>query len=91
MSYDMEKSIKDIVQKKRLKKWKENGVMAFYRKYESMCVLVAANFGMEPVEIELEYTVKKVLLSNRINETTNDASKTINLNSCDVVVLEMER
>lgn len=68
-----------------------DGVMAFYRKDESMCVLVAANFGMEPVEIGLEYSFKKVLLSNRINETTDHTSKTINLNSCDVVVLELER
>ena len=68
-----------------------DGVMAFYRKDESMCVLVAANFGMEPVEMGLEYSFKKVLLSNRINETTDHTRKTIKLNSCDVIVLELER
>ena len=42
-----------------------DGIMAFYRKDDSAHILVAANFGKKPVDIELEYMLKKVLLANR--------------------------
>lgn len=67
----------------------KDDIMAFYRENESARVLIAANFGLEPVEIELEGTVKRVLLSNRMNEKINHENHMINLNSCDVVVLEL--
>ncbi len=68
-----------------------NGIMAFYREDESTRVLIATNFGIEPVKIELEYTPKRVLLSNRENETTNPTRNTIKLNSCDAIVIELAK
>lgn len=68
-----------------------DGIMAFYREDESTRVLIATNFGIEPVKIELEYTPKRVLLSNRENETTNPTRNTIKLNSCDAIVLELAK
>lgn len=71
--------------------------MAFYRSLdgeenqEPECsrkrVLVAANFGKEPVELPLEYRVKKMLLSNL---PENQIGEKLMLAGCGVVVLECE-
>ena len=63
-------------------------VMAFYRENENQRMLVAANFGEEPVELKLEYAVKRVALSNK-NKVENPG-QTITLNSCEVIVLECD-
>lgn len=68
-----------------------DGVMAFYREDESTRVLVATNFGMEPVEVELEDPVKNVVLSNRTKEKINATNQMLKLDSCDAVVLELVR
>ena len=57
-----------------------DGVMAFYRKDESKCILVAANFGKDAATIKLKSEIEKVWLSNRIDGTVD----------CEVVVLELE-
>lgn len=66
-----------------------DGIMAFYRKDDSAHILVAANFGKKPVDIELEYMLKKVLLANRFHEEIGGTIGTIRLDSCDAVVLEL--
>lgn len=66
-----------------------DGIMAFYRKDDSARILVAANFGKKPVDIELEYMLKKVLLANRSHEEIGGTIGTIRLDSCDAVVLEL--
>ena len=67
-----------------------DGVMAFYRKDESKCILVAANFGMDAATIKLKSGIKKVWLSNRAEEMADCEADTLNLRSCEVVVLELE-
>lgn len=57
-------------------------------------VLVAANFGREAVSLQLEYPVKKVLLSNRTKlsaraEELTLQAQTLILESCEAVVLEV--
>lgn len=63
-------------------------VMAFYRENDDKRMLVAANFGEEPVELKLEYPVKHIALSNK-NKVENPGQK-ITLNSCEVIVLECD-
>ncbi len=69
-------------------------IMAYYRIDEEKRMLVAANFGKEPVEIGLEYPVKKVVLSNQNKESPTKIQRPENpehvlrLESCEVVVLE---
>lgn len=65
-------------------------VMAFYRKDESKCILVAANFGKDAVTIKLKSEIEKVCLSNRIDGTVDCEKDSLNLRSCEVVVLELE-
>ncbi len=61
-------------------------IMAYYRADENRKILVAANFGEEPAEIELEFPVKRIVLSNTgKREVTEQAVK---LESCEVIVLE---
>lgn len=60
--------------------------MAFYRKDENQRILVAANFGKETEELELEYSVKCVILSNKNN--TEIPTQILKLESCEVIVLE---
>ena len=48
-----------------------DGVMAFYRKDESKCILVAANFGKDAATIKLKSEIEKVWLSNRIDGTVD--------------------
>ena len=67
-----------------------DGVMAFYRKDESKCILVAANFGKDAVTIKLKSEIEKVWLSNRIDGTVDCEKDSLNLRSCEVVVLELE-
>ena len=67
-----------------------DGVMAFYRKDESKCILVAANFGKDAATIKLKSGIKKVWLSNRAEEMADCEADTLNLRSCEVVVLELE-
>ena len=65
-------------------------VMAFYRKDESKCILVAANFGKDAATIKLKSGIKKVWLSNWEEEMVDFEADTLNLRSCEVVVLELE-
>ena len=67
-----------------------DGVMAFYRKDESKCILVAANFGKDATTIKLKSEIEKVWLSNRIDVTVDCEKDSLNLRSCEVVVLELE-
>ena len=67
-----------------------DGIMAFYRKDESKCILVAANFGKDAATIKLKSGIKKVWLSNRAEEMADCEADTLNLRSCEVVVLELE-
>ena len=67
-----------------------DGIMAFYRKDESKCILVAANFGKDAATIKLKNGIKKVWLSNRAEEMADCEADTLNLRSCEVVVLELE-
>lgn len=67
-----------------------DGVMAFYRKDESKCILVAANFGKDATTIKLKSEIEKVWLSNRIDGTVDSEKDSLNLRSCEVVVLELE-
>lgn len=67
-----------------------DGVMAFYRKDESKCILVAANFGKDAVTIKLKSEIEKVWLSNRIDGTVDCEKDSLNLRSCEVFVLELE-
>ena len=60
-------------------------VMAYSRTVEGRRVLVAANLGTEPVTLQAEHPVKKVLLSNR---EVQEAKDTFTLGSCEVLVLE---
>ena len=67
-----------------------DGVMAFYRKDESKCILVAANSGKDAASIKLKSEIEKVWLSNRIDGTVDCEKDSLNLRSCEVVVLELE-
>ena len=67
-----------------------DGVMAFYRKDESKCILVAANFGKDAATIKLKSEIEKVWLSNRVDGTVDCEKDSLNLRSCEVVVLELE-
>ena len=67
-----------------------DGIMAFYRKDESRCILVAANFGKDATTMKLKSGIKKIWLSNRAEEMVDFEVATLNLRSCEVVVLELE-
>ena len=60
-------------------------IMAYYRETEHQKILVAANFGKEPVELQLEIPMKQILLSNM--GQTNVPKQTLTLRSCEVIVL----
>ena len=64
-------------------------VMAYYRETESQRILVAANFGKEPVSLRLDTPVKCVILSNQ--KQNEYPGETLTLNSCEVIVLELEK
>ena len=62
--------------------------MAYYRIKGEKRMLTAANFGREPAEVNLEYTVKSVVLSNRTEKNEQIPAKTLRLESCEAIVLE---
>ena len=64
-------------------------VMAYYRETEAQRILVAANFGKEPVSLRLDTSVKCVILSNQ--KQNECPGETLTLNSCEVIVLELEK
>ena len=61
-------------------------IMAYYREYENQRILVAANFGKDTVELQLEYPVRGVILSNQ--NKVEKPEQVMILNSCEVIVLE---
>ena len=63
-------------------------IMAYYRIKGEKRMLTAANFGREPAEVNLEYTVKSVVLSNRTEKNEQIPAKTLRLESCEAIVLE---
>ena len=67
-------------------------IMAFYRKNESACVLIAANFGKEPASVTLKSQAARILLSTRpdgsVQIDTTSAPK-LTLDSCEAVVIEL--
>ena len=63
-------------------------VMAYYRVDEKQRVLVAANFGKEPVTLALEHPAKRVIISNR--NQNGCPGQSLRLDSCEVIALEME-
>ena len=67
-------------------------IMAFYRKDESKCVLIAANFGKEPASVTLKSQAARILLSTRpdgsVQIDTTSAPK-LTLDSCETVVIEL--
>ena len=66
-------------------------VMAYYRKNEKQRILITANFGKEAVSLTLEYPVKLILLSNMASAVHSlPANDIITLNSCEVLVFELE-
>ena len=72
-------------------------VMAYYRVCDDKKVLVAANFGKEAVELELDYPVKSIILSNLSSDLTDTLKekkqiqeKKLKLESCEVIVLECD-
>lgn len=61
-------------------------IMGYSREYEGRKIMVIANFGDCPYEIDLETEPIKLLISN----TYRDAiGKTFRIESCEVVVIEM--
>ena len=68
-----------------------SSVMAYYRKTENQRILITANFGKEAVSLTLEYPVKQILLSNMASAGHSlPANDIITLNSCEVLVFELE-
>ena len=68
-----------------------SSVMAYYRKTENQRILITANFGKEAVSLTLEYPVKQILLSNMTSaEHSLPSNDIITLNSCEVLVFELE-
>ena len=61
-------------------------VMAYYRVSDNQRILVAANFGKDAKTIELNFPVKKVVLSNVGRKEINEFS--LKLDSCEVIVIE---
>ena len=51
---------------------------------------LAANFGKDAATIKLKSEIEKVWLSNRIDGTVDCEKDSLNLRSCEVVVLELE-
>ena len=64
-------------------------VMAYYRqdRESGQRILIAANFGAEPVTLTPEYPAQRVILSNM--GRTDCPDQTLVLESCEVIVLEM--
>ncbi|MEG1291651.1 MAG: DUF3459 domain-containing protein, partial [Lachnospiraceae bacterium] len=64
-----------------------DGIMAYYRKEKEKRILVAANFGKQQMQLPLNGKAKKLLLSNGRENLIQD---TLKLDSCGVIVLEMQ-
>lgn len=62
-------------------------VMAYYRQTDSQKILVAANFGKNPVSLTLEAPAAEILLSNR--GRTELPKDELTLESCEVMVVLM--
>ena len=60
--------------------------MAYYRQTEHQKILIAANFGKEPVCLNLETPIHRVILSNQKNLPKPEQS--LKLESCEVIVAE---
>ncbi|MCI8772239.1 MAG: alpha-glucosidase [Lachnospiraceae bacterium] len=65
-------------------------IMAYYRLDGDRRILVAANFGKEAAEIEFEYPIKKMILSNQKGVEIEEGKRGLRLESCQVVILECE-
>jgi oligo-1,6-glucosidase len=65
-------------------------IMAYYRLDGDRRILVAANFGKEAAEIEFEYSIKKMILSNQKGVEIEEGKRGLRLESCQVVILECE-
>ena len=61
-------------------------IMAYYRQTEHQKILIAANFGKEPVCLNLETPIHRVILSNQKNLPKPEQS--LKLESCEVIVAE---
>lgn len=78
----------------------DNMVMAYYRTNREKRILVAANFGSEPVELVLEYPAKRMLLGNmhsglplsdsQDSSESMDSTSGLKLDSCEVCVMECQ-
>lgn len=64
-------------------------IMAYYRETDEQRILVAANFGEKPTEINLDYDIGRIILSN-MNQSTKP-QRILRLGSCEVIVLECEK
>lgn len=67
----------------------KNKIFAFYRELDNMKILVAANFGETDTTLELERDNNKILLSNMNPRLSADHE--LNLKSCEVVILLMNK
>lgn len=65
-------------------------IMAYYRLDGDRRILVAANFEKEAAEIEFEYPIKKMILSNQKGVEIEEGKRGLRLESCQVVILECE-
>lgn len=65
-------------------------IMAYYRTEGTKRVAVIANFGKESAEVTLDYPVKHVILSNQKKQSVNITKDKMKLESCEVIVLELE-
>ena len=64
-------------------------VMAYYRETETQRILIAANFGKEAVSLRLESPARYVILSNQ--KQRECPKETLALDSCEVIVLDLEK
>ena len=63
-------------------------IMAYYRETDEQRILVVANFGETTAELNLDYDIRHVILSN-MNQSTKP-QRILRLESCEVIVLECE-
>ena len=61
-------------------------IMSYYRQTEHQKILIAANFGKEPVCLNLETPIRRVILSNQKNLPKPE--QFLKLESCEVIVAE---
>ena len=61
-------------------------IMSYYRQTEHQKILIAANFGKEPVCLNLETPIHRVILSNQKNLPKPE--QFLKLESCEVIVAE---